>query len=208
MNTGAPIRRGGAAAGTVVKRGLSPGEKSATYKGSALAAPVPAQALTWLAAHRSRALSQGLSKMPGKPKLHIVLCAPRGFCAGVVRAIDVVETALKIHGPPVYVRHEIVHNKHVVDSLKAKGVVFIKELSEAPLDRAGDFFGAWGRAGRCRRKPNGAELNHRRRDMSAGHQGASRGAGPSQARAPRHPRSATSATPKSPARWASCRRAR
>ncbi len=50
-----------------------------------------------------------------KPPLHILLCAPRGFCAGVVRAIDVVERALAIHGPPVYVRHEIVHNKYVVE---------------------------------------------------------------------------------------------
>jgi 4-hydroxy-3-methylbut-2-enyl diphosphate reductase len=82
--------------------------------------------------------------MPGKPKLRIVLCAPRGFCAGVVRAIDVVETALKIHGPPVYVRHEIVHNKHVVDSLKAKGVVFIEELSEAPPGPAPVIFSAHG----------------------------------------------------------------
>ena len=82
--------------------------------------------------------------MPGKPKLRIVLCAPRGFCAGVVRAIDVVETALKIHGPPVYVRHEIVHNKHVVDSLKAKGVVFIEDLSEAPLGPAPVIFSAHG----------------------------------------------------------------
>ena len=82
--------------------------------------------------------------MSGKPKLRIVLCAPRGFCAGVVRAIDVVETALKIHGPPVYVRHEIVHNKHVVDSLKAKGVVFIEDLSEAPLGPAPVIFSAHG----------------------------------------------------------------
>ena len=59
--------------------------------------------------------------MSQKPKLRIVLCAPRGFCAGVVRAIDVVETALKIHGAPVYVRHEIVHNKYVVDSLEGQG---------------------------------------------------------------------------------------
>jgi 4-hydroxy-3-methylbut-2-en-1-yl diphosphate reductase len=82
--------------------------------------------------------------MPEKPKLRILLCAPRGFCAGVVRAIDVVETALKIHGPPVYVRHEIVHNKYVVDSLKAKGVVFIKELSEAPAGSAPVIFSAHG----------------------------------------------------------------
>jgi len=62
----------------------------------------------------------------------------------VVRAIDVVETALKIHGAPVYVRHEIVHNKFVVDSLKAKGVVFIKDLSEAPPGPAPVIFSAHG----------------------------------------------------------------
>ena len=70
--------------------------------------------------------------MPTKPPLRVVLCAPRGFCAGVVRAIEAVERALDLYGAPVYVRHEIVHNKHVVDSLKAKGVLFIEELSEAP----------------------------------------------------------------------------
>ena len=79
-----------------------------------------------------------------KPPLKIVLCAPRGFCAGVVRAIDVVETALKIHGAPVYVRHEIVHNKFVVDSLKAKGVVFIKDLSEVAPGDAPVIFSAHG----------------------------------------------------------------
>jgi 4-hydroxy-3-methylbut-2-en-1-yl diphosphate reductase len=67
-----------------------------------------------------------------KPPLKILLCAPRGFCAGVVRAIDAVEQALKLHGAPVYVRHEIVHNKYVVESLRAKGVVFVKELTEVP----------------------------------------------------------------------------
>ena len=56
-----------------------------------------------------------------KPPLQILLCAPRGFCAGVVRAIDAVEEALKRYGAPVYVRHEIVHNRYVVDGLKAKG---------------------------------------------------------------------------------------
>jgi len=65
-----------------------------------------------------------------KPQLHILLCAPRGFCAGVVRAIDAVEQALKLHGAPIYVRHEIVHNKYVVDGLRKKGAVFIKELHE------------------------------------------------------------------------------
>ena len=82
--------------------------------------------------------------MFAKPKLRIVLCAPRGFCAGVVRAIDVVETALKLHGAPVYVRHEIVHNKYVVDSLRAKGVVFVKELSEVPAGDRPVIFSAHG----------------------------------------------------------------
>jgi 4-hydroxy-3-methylbut-2-enyl diphosphate reductase len=82
--------------------------------------------------------------MTQKPPLRIVLCAPRGFCAGVVRAIDAVERALKIYGAPVYVRHEIVHNKHVVDSLRAKGVVFIGELSDAPAGPAPVIFSAHG----------------------------------------------------------------
>jgi len=67
-----------------------------------------------------------------KPPLDILLCAPRGFCAGVVRAIDAVEKALMLHGAPVYVRHEIVHNKYVVESLKRKGAVFVSELSQVP----------------------------------------------------------------------------
>src|SRR5712664_3138370 len=67
-----------------------------------------------------------------KPPLTILLAAPRGFCAGVVRAIDIVEQALALHGAPIYVRHEIVHNKFVVDDLRAKGAVFVEELSEVP----------------------------------------------------------------------------
>lgn len=64
----------------------------------------------------------------------IVLAQPRGFCAGVDRAIEIVERALELHGAPIYVRHEIVHNRYVVEDLKAKGAVFIDELSEAPSD--------------------------------------------------------------------------
>ncbi len=79
-----------------------------------------------------------------KTQLRVLLCAPRGFCAGVVRAIDIVERALEIYGAPVYVRHEIVHNKFVVDSLKAKGVVFVKELSEAPAGAHPVIFSAHG----------------------------------------------------------------
>ena len=70
-----------------------------------------------------------------KPHLTVKLAAPRGFCAGVVRAIDIVERALKKYGAPVYVRHEIVHNRFVVEGLEAKGAVFIDELDEAPTDR-------------------------------------------------------------------------
>ncbi|MBK6802404.1 4-hydroxy-3-methylbut-2-enyl diphosphate reductase [Novosphingobium sp.] len=68
----------------------------------------------------------------GKPPLRLLLAAPRGFCAGVDRAIDIVELALKRYGAPVYVRHEIVHNRYVVDALKAKGAVFVEELDEVP----------------------------------------------------------------------------
>jgi (E)-4-hydroxy-3-methyl-but-2-enyl pyrophosphate reductase (IPP and DMAPP forming) len=64
--------------------------------------------------------------------MKVILAQPRGFCAGVVRAIEIVERALGNYGPPVYVRHEIVHNKFVVDSLKAKGAIFVEELSEVP----------------------------------------------------------------------------
>ncbi|WOE76654.1 4-hydroxy-3-methylbut-2-enyl diphosphate reductase [Alterisphingorhabdus coralli] len=67
-----------------------------------------------------------------KPPLEIVIAAPRGFCAGVDRAIDIVELAITKYGAPVYVRHEIVHNRYVVDSLKAKGAVFVEELDEVP----------------------------------------------------------------------------
>ena len=79
-----------------------------------------------------------------KPHLHILLCAPRGFCAGVVRAIDAVEHALAIYGAPVYVRHEIVHNKYVVESLKKKGAIFVKELDEIPDGSAPVIFSAHG----------------------------------------------------------------
>ena len=63
-------------------------------------------------------------------EIKILLSAPRGFCAGVERAIEIVEKALSKHGAPVYVRHEIVHNKFVVDDLKKKGAVFVEELDE------------------------------------------------------------------------------
>ncbi|MBU3030878.1 4-hydroxy-3-methylbut-2-enyl diphosphate reductase [Paracoccus marinaquae] len=70
-----------------------------------------------------------------KPPLTLFLAAPRGFCAGVDRAIKIVEMALQKWGAPVYVRHEIVHNKYVVDSLREKGAIFVEELDECPDDR-------------------------------------------------------------------------
>ena len=70
-----------------------------------------------------------------KPELTLYLAAPRGFCAGVDRAIKIVEMAIGKWGAPVYVRHEIVHNKYVVDELRAKGAVFVEELGEVPDDR-------------------------------------------------------------------------
>src|SRR5487761_2640945 len=78
-----------------------------------------------------------------KTPLRIILAQPRGFCAGVVRAIEIVERALQKYGAPVYVRHEIVHNKHVVDSLKAKGARFVETVSEIP-ENAVTIFSAHG----------------------------------------------------------------
>ncbi len=75
-----------------------------------------------------------------KPQLKVLLCSPRGFCAGVVRAIDTVEQALARYGAPVYVRHEIVHNRYVVESLKSKGAIFVEELDEIPDTEAPIIF--------------------------------------------------------------------
>ena len=79
-----------------------------------------------------------------KPRLTILVTAPRGFCAGVDRAIKIVELALKKFGALVYVRHEIVHNRHVVESLKAKGAIFVEELVEIPDIQAPVVFSAHG----------------------------------------------------------------
>ena len=93
------------------------------------------------------------------------LCAcwslrPRGFCAGVDRAIDIVEKSIEKFGQPVYVRHEIVHNRFVVDSLAAKGAVFVEELDEVPDGAAVDLF-------RPRRSQIGARSGNRARPVMA-----------------------------------------
>ncbi len=69
------------------------------------------------------------------PPLKVLLASPRGFCAGVDRAIQIVERALERYGAPVYVRHEIVHNKHVVERLRGMGAVFVSSLDQCPDDR-------------------------------------------------------------------------
>jgi 4-hydroxy-3-methylbut-2-enyl diphosphate reductase len=79
-----------------------------------------------------------------KPRLHVLLAGPRGFCAGVDRAIRIVEEALRRHGAPVYVRHEIVHNRFVVEGLERQGAVFVDELSEVPDDGQPVVFSAHG----------------------------------------------------------------
>mgnify|MGYP001431777849 FL=1 len=78
-----------------------------------------------------------------KRNIDVWLASPRGFCAGVERAIEIVERAIELHGPPVYVRHEIVHNKRVVETLRAKGAVFVEEVSDVP-DGAVTIFSAHG----------------------------------------------------------------
>ncbi|MCT8266690.1 4-hydroxy-3-methylbut-2-enyl diphosphate reductase [Afifella sp. JA880] len=83
-----------------------------------------------------------------KPQITLHLCAPRGFCAGVDRAIQVVEEALRRYGAPVYVRHEIVHNRFVVETLKEKGAVFVEELDEIPETEQPVIFSAHGVAKR------------------------------------------------------------
>jgi 4-hydroxy-3-methylbut-2-enyl diphosphate reductase len=84
------------------------------------------------------------SRVQALPPLTILLAAPRGFCAGVDRAIRIVELALRKFGAPVYVRHEIVHNRHVVESLKTKGAIFVEELDEIPDTDAPVIFSAHG----------------------------------------------------------------
>src|SRR6266545_1600174 len=87
----------------------------------------------------------------------IYLLKPRGFCAGVVRAIDVVNIALDLYGPPVYVRKEIVHNKHVVDELRRAGAIFVEELEEVP-EGARVIFSAHGVSPEVRRESKERKL--------------------------------------------------
>ena len=93
---------------------------------------------------RSHGCAETASARPVRPSLRILVAAPRGFCAGVDRAIQIVELALEKYGPPVYVRHEIVHNRYVVEGLRAKGAVFVEELDQIPDTDAPVIFSAHG----------------------------------------------------------------
>src|ERR1700726_1724226 len=84
----------------------------------------------WDRGYRDR--SATLSRRRQHPMIRVVLAQPRGFCAGVERAIEIVERALEKYGPPIYVRHEIVHNRHVGERLPAKGAHFVDEIDEIP----------------------------------------------------------------------------
>src|SRR3954462_1348589 len=95
--------------------------------------------------------------MPDTPDMEVLLANPRGFCAGVERAIEIVERALAQYGAPIYVRHEIVHNKYVVEDLRAKGAVFVEELDEVPAG-ATVIFSAHGVAKAVRREAEGRGL--------------------------------------------------
>jgi 4-hydroxy-3-methylbut-2-enyl diphosphate reductase len=95
--------------------------------------------------------------LPRRRPIKVLLASPRGFCAGVDRAIQIVERAIAKHGAPVYVRHEIVHNRHVVERLKALGAIFVEELHEAPADRP-VVFSAHG-------APKSAHVEAKRREM-------------------------------------------
>ena len=126
-----------------------------------------------------------LSSTPDEAERAVLLAAPRGYCAGVDRAVITVEKALDLYGAPVYVRKQIVHNKHVVADLESRGAVFVEEIAEVP-EGATVVFSAHGVSPEVHQQAGGARAEDHRRDLPAGHQGAPRGA-PLRRRRLRHP---------------------
>ena len=106
--------------------------------------------------------------------MKILLASPRGFCAGVNMAIETLETAIRLHGTPIYVFHEIVHNKHVVDRFVREGAVFVDAVEEVP-EGAVLLFSAHGVAPEVRRGRGRAAAAGHRRHLPARHEGAPRG---------------------------------
>ena len=104
-------------------------------------------------------------------EIKVVLAQPRGFCAGVERAIDIVERALEKYGAPVYVRHEIVHNKYVVETLRERGAIFVEEVDEIPTGAVTVFFRPR-RFEKGRGRRAGARAGRHRRDLPPRYQGA------------------------------------
>ena len=113
--------------------------------------------------------------LPGAAPKRVLLAAPRGYCAGVDRAVQAVEQALELHGPPVYVRKEIVHNKHVVEQLAERGAIFVEEETEVPEGEL-VVFSAHGVAPTVHENARRARAAHDRRHLPAGDQGPRRGA--------------------------------
>ena len=132
----------------------------------------------------------------------LLLAAPRGYCAGVDRAVQTVERALELHGAPVYVRKEIVHNKHVVEKLRERGAIFVDELDDTIPEGAVTVFSAHGVSPAVHAEAERRGLRDDRRDVPARHQGPPRGGQVRRARATRSSSSATPATRRSRARWA------
>ena len=149
----------------------------------------------------TQAVGFGASPDEAGVAMRVVLAQPRGFCAGVERAIEIVERALKKYGPPIYVRHEIVHNRHVVEDLRTRGAVFVDELDEIPPG-ARTVFSAHGVAKRVEELAARARPAGDRRHLPAGRQGAQRGPPLRRARAARSCWSAMPATPRWKARSA------
>ena len=111
---------------------------------------------------------------PARAPRRVLLAAPRGYCAGVDRAVQTVEEALELHGPPVYVRKEIVHNKHVVEQLAERGAIFVEEETEVPEGEL-VVFSAHGVAPKVHENARQRRPAHDRRHLPAGHQGPRRG---------------------------------